>query len=171
MNTVNHSTGGKKPDITSPAQIREQKRLLATGALRARAKWWQVIAAMGVGLLFVTLAAWYIVRTQWAAPALDANRYQAIFLDDGKAFFGKMKNTDGEYITIEDAYYTKSVASTADQAAQAAQTTDQTALIRVGSETYGPENSIQIARSKVLFWQNLRDDSKISQAIKTKSSN
>lgn len=162
-------SAGKKPDITSPAQLREQARLMRTGAMRARAKWWHIMVVITIWLALITLAAWMIVRTQWSTPRLDTNRYQAVFLDDGKVFFGKMNNTDGEYITLDDAYYTKSAGSNSDQ--QSAPTNDQTALIRVGSEAYGPENSIQVARSKVLFWQNLREDSKIVQAIKTKAPN
>lgn len=153
----------KKPDITSPAQLREQARYFNAGKLQGRAKWLQVVLVLLVSLVFISAAAWLIVRTQWAAPNLMTNRYQAVFLDDGKVFFGKFKNTNGEYITLENAYYPKTSGDGGD-----AQGSDQTALIKVGSETYGPENSIQISRSKIQFWQNLRDDSKIVNAINSK---
>ena len=158
--------GVKKPDITSPVQLREQARYFNAGRLQGRAKWLQVVLVLLISLFFIAAAALYIVRTQWAAPNLMGDRYQAVFLDDGKVFFGKFKNTNGEYITLENAYYPKTSGGE-----NGAESGEQTALIKVGSETYGPENSIQIARSKIQFWQNLRSDSKIVNAINTKDSN
>lgn len=157
------SLGIRKPDVTPPSVIREQARILQLGKLQGRAKWWQVAAALFVTLLIVLLGAVVVIKTMWAAPGLDGSKYQAVFLEDGKVFFGKLKNTDGEYITLENAYYTRSTQTTNGQT-----NAEQTALVKVGSETYGPEENIQIARSKVLFWQNLRDDSQVSIQIKNK---
>lgn len=155
--------GVKKPDITPPGVLREQSRLLALGNLQGRAKWWQVAAALLIMVVIVCLAAIAVVKVMWAAPSIDGTTYQAVFLDDGKVFFGKLRNTDGAYVRLEDAYYTKTASG--DESA------DKTALVKVGSESYGPENSLQIARSKIIFWQNLRADSQVVGAIKVQSRN
>jgi hypothetical protein len=91
---------------------------------------------------------------------IDSSRYQAVFLDDGKVFFGKLQNSKGEYLTLKSAYYTQGQDAKADQAAAA-----NVQLIKVGDETYGPESTMAIQSDKVLFWQNLKADSKVSQAI------
>lgn len=155
--------GLKNRDVIPPAQLREQARLVALGRLQGRAKWWQVAAALFITVIVVTLAAFLIVKVMWATPGLSSSKYQAVFLEDGKVFFGTLKNTDGEYITLENAYYTRTTQSSNGQT-----NADQTALVKVGSETYGPEENIQISRSKILFWQNLRDDSQVTTAIKSK---
>lgn len=155
--------GLKNRDVIPPAQLREQARLVALGRLQGRAKWWQVVLVLFAAIAVVALAATLIVKVMWATPGLNSAKYQAVFLEDGKVFFGKLKNTDGEYITLENAYYTRTTQSSNGQT-----NADQTALVKVGSETYGPEENIQIARSKVLFWQNLRDNSQVTTAINSK---
>lgn len=97
-------------------------------------------------------------------PSPDGNRYQAVFLTNGRVFFGKLKSTHGQYVTLDNAYYSK------DQTTPANATADQraatsTALIQVGKEVYGPENSMQIRADQILFWQDLKSDSKVAQAI------
>lgn len=158
-----NTLGVKKPDITPPGVLREQARLLALGNLQGRAKWWQVAIALFAVVIVVCFAAIGVVKVMWATPSIDESTYQAVFLDDGKVFFGKLKNTDGAYVRLEDAYYTKTASG--DDAA------DKTALVKVGSESYGPENSMQIARSKIIFWQNLRADSRVVGAIKVQTRN
>ena len=153
--------GLKNRDVIPPAQLREQARLVSLGRLQGRAKWWQVAAALFAVVVVITIAAFIMVKIMWATPGLNTSKYQAVFLEDGKVFFGKLKNTDGEYITLENAYYTRTA-----QSSNGETNADQTALVKVGSETYGPEENIQIARSKVLFWQNLRDDSQVTTALK-----
>lgn len=155
--------GFKSSDVVSPAQLREQARLVGLGRLQGRAKWWQVALALLVTVIIITFAAIGIINVMWATPRLDSSRFQVVFLDDGKVFFGKLKNTPGAYITLEEAYYTRTTQSTDGKTSA-----DQTALVKVGSESYGPDNSLQIARAKILFWQNLRDDSDVTRAIKNK---
>lgn len=156
-----NTLGVKKPDITPPNVLREQARLLALGNLQGRAKWWQVAVALLAMVVVIFFAAIGVVKVMWATPSIDTGTYQAVFLDDGKVFFGKLTNTDGAYVRLEDAYYTKTASS--DDSAE------KTALVKVGSESYGPENSLQIARSKIIFWQNLRQDSQVVGAIKVQN--
>jgi hypothetical protein len=154
-------SGGKKPDITSPAQLREQSRLMSIGRIQGRAKWSQILVVLAILLLFVTLSTFAIVKISYVMPGIQQNKYQAVFLDDGKVFFGDLVNRDGEYVMLENAYYTKSANAGSDDGSQ-------TALIKVGSESYGPDNSLMISRSKIQFWQNLREDSQVSKAIEAK---
>ena len=153
--------GQKKPDITSPNQLREQSRLLSIGRLQGRAKWSQVVFVLIVTLAFVAVGAWLIVQASYAMPGIQKDKYQAVFLDDGKVFFGDLTNKNGEYVVLENAYYTKSANTESEDGSQ-------TALIKVGSESYGPDNSLMISRSKIQFWQNLREDSQVAKAIKAK---
>lgn len=97
-----------------------------------------------------------------------ADRYQAVFLDNGQVFFGKLKNTRGAYLKLDDAYYSKSQELPEDATAeQKAAVTNNVSLVQVGKEVYGPENNLNIKAEQVLFWQDLQKDSKVSKAIKS----
>lgn len=157
-------SGNKRPDITPHQSSRDQARLFQMGKYAARPRWWQVIAVVFVFIIFIVLTAFIFIKVLWATPSLDSSKVQAVFLDDGKVFFGTLKNTDGSYLILKNAYYSQTATSDGKS-----NSVSQTALIKVGSESYGPESDLQIARSHVLFWQNLRDDSQITISIKQKT--
>ena len=43
---------------------------------------------------------------------------------------------------------------------------NQVSLAKMGNELHGPDDSMSIAKDQVLFWENLKDDSKVVKAIK-----
>lgn len=97
-----------------------------------------------------------------------SDRYQAVFLDNGQVFFGKLKNTQGAYLKLENAYYSKAQQLPEDATdEQKAAVANNVSLIKVGDEVYGPESSLSIRAEQVLFWQNLTPDSKVSKAIQS----
>lgn len=118
-------------------------------------------------LIVIVVAAFIVWRIASAnGPAPD--RYQAVFLDNGQVFFGKLKNTRGAYLKLENAYYSKSQELPENATAeQKVATANNVSLIKVGDEVYGPENSLNIRAEQVLFWQNLTTDSKVAKAIDT----
>jgi flagellar basal body-associated protein FliL len=127
----------------------------------------RLIVAIVVVLVIVIGALVALSMLRGERPASD--RYQAVFLDNGQVFFGKLKNTDGKYLRLEKAFYTKKQDLPADATAeQKAATANNVSLIKVGDEVYGPESNINIRAEQVLFWQDLRSDSKVAKAIDAK---
>lgn len=114
-------------------------------------------------VLAIALVTMLIMKSQ-PAQVVDINKFQVIYLTNGQAYFGKLQNTTGEFLVIKSPYIAQSV-STDDKTAD---TSTQATLLKVTSQVYGPEDSIAIKSSQVTFWQNLRDDSKVTQAIKAK---
>lgn len=98
---------------------------------------------------------------------IDHSKYQVVYLVGGQAYFGKLKNMGGDYLIIESPYTAQSVGSS--DSDKTASSDNTTTLLKVSSQVYGPEDSIAIKSSQVLFWQNLRADSKVSKAIDAKS--
>ena len=83
-----------------------------------------------------------------------------------QVFFGKLKNTHGDYLTLEGAYYTRKQDVPEDATEeQKAAVSNNVSLARVGDEVYGPESTIRIKAEQVLFWQDLKSDSKVAKAI------
>lgn len=120
-----------------------------------------------VGALILGAIGTYVVlqRIGSTEQGVDKAGYQVVYTTSGQLFFGKLQNTDGAYVTLKSPYTAQSVATTAD--AQSA-TDDATTLLKISSQLYGPDDSMSIRAEQVVFWQNLRDDSKVVQAIKAK---
>ena len=91
-----------------------------------------------------------------------AGERQAIFLTNGQVYFGNLASQNNDYLTITGVYYLQQN----QQALQNGTTADkQVQLIKLGQELHGPEDIMYIAKNQVLFYENMKNDSKVSQAI------
>lgn len=126
-----------------------------------RAKFWHSPLAIGIAAFLVGFIAIAIVW--WAIPKgqqINRDGYQGVYLTNGQWYFGKLQNTEGTYLYMASPYMSQSTTG---------QATDTSgAITKVKGQLWGPEDSIAIRADQVSFWQNLRDDSKVSQAIKEK---
>ena len=87
--------------------------------------------------------------------------YQAIFLDNGQIYFGKITHMDEKTITLEDVYYIPSSANGQTINSQ------QINLVKLGSELHGPTDEMFITFSHILFYENLSPESKVLQSIQS----
>lgn len=133
-----------------------------------RRKRWPIHVAITAVVLLLAVLGWWLMSPKGTTLAPATDRYQAIFLNNGQVFFGKLKNTSGEYLVLEKAYYTKKAEVPADATEeQKAAIEANVSLAKVGNEVYGPESTMSIRAEQVLFWQNLKSDSKVSKAIES----
>jgi hypothetical protein len=93
---------------------------------------------------------------------IDPSTYQIVYLNSGQVYFGKLQNTTGNYLVLHEPYAPQTV-SQAQEEASGIQ--PSTTLVKVSQQQYGPQDVMSIHINNVLFWQNLRSDSKIVQAI------
>jgi len=120
-----------------------------------------IITSAIAAVIVIAIGVWAFLG--WLnTQRIDSSKYQVVYLANGQAYFGKLQNTDGDFLVMKSPYTAQSTSS--DDKTAAAQTT----LVKVSSQVYGPEESIAIKASQVAFWQNLRDDSKVTTAIKSK---
>ncbi len=87
---------------------------------------------------------------------------QAIFLDNGQVYFGKIKSKSPEFIELADIYYLQSatplqVGSNGDK--------KKFSIVKLGDELHGPEDTMFINRDKILFYENMKSGSKVNDAI------
>lgn len=87
---------------------------------------------------------------------IDKNSYQAVFLNGGQVFFGRLSQQGDEYFVLNDVFYL----SAPDQAGQQGQ------LVKRGREIQGPREPLIIPARNVLFIENLRDDGDVATAIR-----
>lgn len=95
---------------------------------------------------------------------VNTNEYQALFLTNGQVYFGKISNLNHRYVTISDIYYLQ-VQQNLQDGSKSSSAASQVSLAKLGSELHGPEDKMYIASDQVLFWENLKSDSKVVQAI------
>ena len=95
---------------------------------------------------------------------IDTSKYQVVYLVNGQAYFGKLQNTSGDFLVLKSPYIAQSVENT-DKDSNTSTGSTQTTILKVTDQVYGPDDSIAIKSSQVAFWQNLRDDSKVTKAV------
>jgi len=120
-----------------------------------------IIAALAAIVGFVVAAK--IVRHQLQTTTA----YQAVFLTNGQVYFGKLSESE-KWIVLSDIYYlqaTQPLQQTGSTETPASASQPNIQLIKLGSELHGPQDQMNIERDKVLFWENMKDDSKVVQAI------
>ena len=96
------------------------------------------------------------------------NEVVPIFLTNGQVYFGKLKSR-GSWIVLTDIYYLQLKEQLQSNTAATAPTAagqENIQLVKLGSELHGPEDAMYIKPDKVLFWENLKPDSKAVTAIK-----
>ncbi len=96
--------------------------------------------------------------------------YVAVFLTNGQVYFGKtLKNNENEMV-LKNVYYLRDVAS--ERVGESAEAiTKQLSIIKLGTEVHGPTDMIFINKSSVLFFEELRDNSKVVETIKNQVNN
>ncbi len=120
---------------------------------------------IGALLIIVLLgAAWGVFKMATADAGIKKDKYQAVFLTNGQVYFCKLKNITELYVDCSDIYYLQ--VQQAVQPADAKDQQSQVSLAKLGSELHGPDDEMHINRDQVLFWENLKDNSKVVEAIK-----
>lgn len=122
-----------------------------------------------VAVIVLGAGGWFAwSNMQRGAAGIDGGKYQAVFFDNGQVYFGKLHVLNGEYMKLTDIYYLQTPAAKQDDSQNPQKTTaDQSnvQLIKLGDEIHGPQDEMIISKNKVLFYENLKSDGKVTQSI------
>ncbi|MGB0757445.1 MAG: hypothetical protein ACPGO5_03245 [Patescibacteria group bacterium] len=97
----------------------------------------------------------------------NSGQWQAVFLTNGQVYFGQIDKMTNDEIVLTDIYYlqiTQPLQRSADGSNQQQQQ-NELALVKLGNELHGPTDEMHINRRHVLFTEDLKEDSKVVQAI------
>lgn len=122
-----------------------------------------VVMLIVVSVLVVIVLAVATFNRTSASNSIKSDQYQAVFLDNGQVYFGKLANLNGTYVELTDIYYLQ-----VDQQVQPDQDAtpqQQISLAKLGNELHGPEDVMYINPDKVVFWENLKTDGQVTTAI------
>jgi hypothetical protein len=120
------------------------------------------ISAAVIIVLILVLGGALLVGYNPFFPRIGSG-YQAVFLTNGQAYFGKLTVRSLEYIQLQDVYYLVANPQANDSAE--ADRARKSQLVKLGSEVHGPLDVMYIPTKQILFWENLKDDSQVVQAI------
>jgi len=124
-----------------------------------------VLAVIVVGATVYTL----FFRHKGASVDSKAKSWYAIKLVDGEVYYGQVFDVKADPIVVGNVYYNYDQAKdTAASKTDLSKNFDETGSIRLikrGQETHGPNGSMDIIRSQVLFLEQMKAESKVLKAI------
>ena len=126
-----------------------------------------IIVSLGVGVAL----GWLLPHTDGDYSRVDKGANQAVFLANDQVYFGKITEITDDVITMKGIFYLQKGNEQSEAPQNAASTAQQPnlSLAKLGNELHGPQDQMQINRDQVVFWENLKQDGKVSKAIKAYS--
>ena len=125
-----------------------------------------MMAILAVVVVIIILAGgWFAWSNMGGDAGVKGGQYQAVFLTNGQVYFGKVSNVNTGYVKLTDIYYLQVQQSVQPDNKNNNNNNSQVSLAKLGSELHGPEDAMYISRQQVLFWENLKNDGKVVQAI------
>ncbi len=144
---------------------------------------WTVLAAIVVIALVVIGIVFRSKLFPSKTPAEKLSGYEAVFLTNGQVYFGKLSHSNDQYVELTSIYYlqvnqalqadgtpaatgTGTAANTAAAAnSSASNQSTQLSLVKLGNELHGPADEMQINRDQILFFEDLKANGQVAQAI------
>jgi hypothetical protein len=133
---------------------------------------WFVFTAL-VALVLLVAIGWFIFSdnstSNGESKEINTSKYQAVFLNGGATsgsvayttYFGHVTKLNNSFFILKDVYYLTTSNSTN-------QTQANPQLTKLGcQQLHSPYDEMVINRAQVAFWENLQDNGKVVQAIKT----
>lgn len=118
-------------------------------------------------LAFLIALGWKILALYGVVPSYDfpvtsSQEWQSVFLTNNQVYFGHLKNYNKGYAVLKDIYYLR-VSDPLQQGSPPQP--PQINLVKLGGELHGPQDAMYIPKDKIMFWENLKADSQVVQAI------
>jgi cbb3-type cytochrome oxidase subunit 3 len=100
------------------------------------------------------------------AAYVKDDKFQAVFLNGGQVYFGKIRSINSKNLAMDTIYYLRvNQQVQPEQPAQANNNANNISLVKLGCELHGPEDAMIINREQVIFWENLKDDGQVAKAV------
>ena len=134
-------------------------------------KWMRVstvVLLFAITILAISISFLFYYGTPNEAKYVDSSKYQAVFLANGQVYFGKVKTVNNKFVDLQNIYYLNSPTSTASGTQDTSSSTSNNfSLVKLGCELHGPTDEMIINRDQVTFWENLKSNGQVSEAIAT----
>lgn len=115
-------------------------------------------------LIIITGCIYWLGRSKTSIASYDQNKWQAIFLTNSQVYFGHITAQTKSDLILENIYYYPQNFLNLLQGGEEKQLNDLS-IFKLGNELHGPADQMIINRSSVMFVENLKENSKVLQAI------
>lgn len=115
---------------------------------------WRDVA---IAVIFAVAGAAYVQWWDLVIPSPGAATYQAVFLANGQTYFGRYHDRLGPYAKIDGGYYIQQGSGANGQSAEPPR------LVQRGTELHAPEPRMLIAKSAILFVEDLDPASPVAR--------
>lgn len=157
MNRTNRPTPAVTTSPTTPeppAGSGRGKKLTLSKGLRAAS----VVLFVSATILLLAVAAQMIYnRPKSEAAFVNPDKIQAVFLNGGQVYFGRISHINKDYLRLVDIFYLQ-VNQQIQPEQENAPAPDNISLVKLGCELHRPTDEMIINRAQVLFWENLKND-------------
>jgi hypothetical protein len=119
-------------------------------------------------LLLAALSVWLASSNTIGGQSKEVNsaNYQAVFLNIGQVYFGKIASLNDKYMVLNDVFYVNCNTGTSGNSTCQQNGNNTYTLYKLGvNELHAPQDKMVINQSQVAYWENLKDSGKVVQAI------
>lgn len=173
MDQINNNQRPQRPTGSAasraPSTASVQRPTPAPVSVSSRSRY-LVPALVAIALIVVLAGAGFVYRNRTGVAGVtgvDGSRYQAVFMNNGQVYFGKLTAADSDTLRLTNIYYVNVTQKVQPEEAPAEGEAVEPQLIKLGEELHGPDDEMFIDRDQVSFWENLKDEGKVVQAIKS----
>lgn len=96
-----------------------------------------------------------------------SEQFSAVFLTNGQVYFGEIRDISKDEIILENVYYLQAGGEGSNNI-QGEAINQTFRLIKLGDELHGPTDELFVNREHVVFYEYLREDSKVVESIRKK---
>lgn len=156
---VDSSAGPQRPPAQRPSKLKDGSKL-------SRIAYVGFFAAIAVLIIAVAVSVAYPNNTRAKEAAyVNKDRFQAVFLNGGQVYFGKITDLNSQYLNVGNIYYLRVNQQVQPDQQNSEAAANDISLVKLGCELHGPEDSMVINREQVIFWENLKTDGQVAKAI------
>jgi hypothetical protein len=148
----------------APAPNRGSNKGLRSKKWTKIMRWGSMFLLITVAILVAALVASIgLSKTHEQSKYVNESQYQAVFLNGGQVYFGKITALNNKYMTLNSIYYLR-VNQTVQPNASTTNSND-VSLVKLGCELHGPQDQMIINADQIVFWENLKTDGQVAKAV------
>lgn len=133
-----------------------------SGKPKSMFRWGSVILLFAISALVIALTFLVAFSGNAQKRAVSKEKYQAVFLNNGQVYFGKIARINNSAIDLRGIYYLQ---TNGDGSTQQTSSNSNISLVKLGCELHAPYDQMLINSEQVLFWENIQDNSQVVKAI------
>lgn len=153
-----------------PAPVAAAPPPQSGGRRKDKGKWVR-IAYMGllaaIVVLLVALILFIATGPKSEDSYVDTTKLQAVFLNTGQVYFGKVKTLNDKYFVLTNIYYLQTSNNGSSASSSSSNSNTNVTLVKLGCELHEPYDKMVINRASVTFWENLQSGGQVAKAVAT----